>query len=255
MPENKIGEIPDFESDETPLEQTGTEEVKQTDDEELDKSLEQEKETPTEPPADTEPAQEGDNTEKQLQGLQEEKAKLLVEIQNLRSTRREIKTEETTKAVESVDELKDLYPEDVERIDRIVKHRGYMTKEEANKMFYEQVKNEQLNQFLEKYPQYKKENDIHDLNWNALTREMRWFRMPEDPHETMSVLLKAHNEAQKAFGDRNIPAKQHQIKTAGVGAGGIQRSSSNKSLAADKVEILRRGGWSEEEIQKIANNY
>jgi len=39
-----------------------------------------------------------------------------------------------------------------------------------------------------------------------------------------------------------------------MGSGGVQRSSSHKSLDSHKRNILEAGGWSEEEIKKIEQN-
>ena len=105
MPENKIGEIPKFDTDETPSGQQGTEEVKEAPTEDAG---EEEKETPAELPAEEKPAEEAEEAEeaeavpgedigalhKAIDGLTNEKAKLLEEIKILRGTKREIKRED-----------------------------------------------------------------------------------------------------------------------------------------------------------------
>jgi hypothetical protein len=256
MPDNVVGKIPAFDTDETQAVPPGTEEVKEAAAEEV---AETEKETPAELPAEEKPAPRGDDTgdvKNQVQGLLTEKEKLLDEIKSLRGQRREIKQEEINLVTKQLDDLKDLYPEDINTIDRILRAKGYMTKDEANRMFYENVKNEELTKFLERFPEYKPDNDPNDLNWNALQRELKYYRMPENPHEVGEVLSRAHQSLGKVqvASDRTVEAKKRQIEVAGVGAKAGQRSSSIKRLEPEKRQILLQGGWSEDEIKAIEKN-
>jgi len=257
MPDNVIGKIPEFNSDKTPAENKGIEEVKQPT---ADEVVEKEKETPTEPPAETKPDDSKvvdgtGNVDSQLQGLMAEKAKLLDEIKSLRGQRREIKQEEVLVVQKQMDDLKDLYPDDIEKIDRILKHKGYMTAAEANKMFYKNVQDEELGKFLDKYPEYKQDNDPNDINWNSLQRVLSLYKMPENPRDIGDRLERAHRELQRSIpSDRTAEAKKRQIEVAGVGAKAAQRSSSIKSLDPDKRRALQDGGWSEEDIKAIEKN-
>ncbi len=252
MPDNIVGKIPEFDQDG----QTGKEEVKEG---EGEKSSQDEKDTQSELPAEEKPVQKDDGTnevEGQLKGLMTEKEKLLDEIKSLRGQRREIKQEEINIVQQQMDDLKDLYPDDINTIDRILRAKGYMTKEEANKMFYENVKNDELKQFLDRFPEYKPENDVNDINWNALQRELKYFRMPENPHEVGQVLEKAHKALEKiqSHSDRTVEVKKRQIEVAGAGTKAGQRSSSPKRLDPDKRMVLLQGGWTEEEVLKIEQN-
>lgn len=255
--ENKVNMMPEFTSD-TPGSEKGTEEVKET---AVEEAAEEKKETSTEPPADTKPAEEDlkpqsdDSKEllKQMHGLQSEREKLLKEIQELRGTRREIKEEKLEQINKNIDELKDLHPDDISVIDRVLKAKGFITKSEANKIIYDQVKNQELEKFLSKYPEYKPENDGQDINWNSLQRELGYYRIPEDPHKIGEVLERAHKSISKSFVDRNITDKRQKLEIAGVGAGGMQRSSSKKTLTAEQRRAYEAGGWSEEEIKTIEN--
>lgn len=260
--ENKIGQVPEFTTDETKVEavETGIEEVKETTPEEVV----EEKETPSEPPAEDKPAEEievpsEDDTKelKQVQGLQEEREKLLREIQALRGSRRELKKEElivVDKKIQQVsDELKDVAPEDISLIDRVLRSKGYITKEDASKMSYEAVKSDEIGKFLEKFPEYKPENDPHDLNWSAIQRQINtWYRMPDDPRAIGELLVKAHRDIAKVPSDRGIEVKKQQIKVASSGSSGAQRSSPKP--ANPRLSDLMRThmhGWSEEEISKL----
>ena len=147
-----IGKIPEFTQDET------TEVVGEKPPEEI-KELPLETEAPLEELDEN--IQEPD-IEGAIKGLQEERVKLLREVSELKGQKRQIKQDGLAVIQSQIDELKDLHPQDVEVIERVLRAKGLMTREEADKMFYEAVKDEELNKFLEKYPEYKPENDKED---------------------------------------------------------------------------------------------
>lgn len=248
MQDNTIGTIPEFTSDETPVSEPIPEEVKPTEEVE-------ETDTPA-PPAEkpdgdvpveeSAPSQEVDSA---VQGLQNERVKLLKEISELKGQKREIKQEQLDRNQAQLDELKDLHPDDVATIDRVLRAKGFMTKQEADKMFYDAVKDEELNKFLEKYPEYKPENDPSDTNWSTLQRELGYYRMPENPRQLTEVLERAHRSVVKVPMTASLPAQKRQIEVASVGAGGAQRSAPSQKLDPTHRSMLK--GFTDEEIQTI----
>lgn len=251
---NILGAIPEFTSDAPVI-------IPPIPDTEVVESTPEEKETPPEPPAENEtvPPKAEDDTNllvQQLQGLQEERKKLLQQIHDLRGQRRELKQEELIKVEKKIDdELKDVNPEDVTVVERILRSKGYITKEESHQMFYESVKNEELEKFLIKYPEYKPENDPNDTNWGSLQKELGYYRKPTNPHDIAVILERAHRSLkQQVGGDRDVSVKKRQLEVAGVGGGGVQRSSSRKSLNPSFRQMYEQGGWSEEEIKRMEAN-
>ena len=260
---NKIGSIPEFTSDEGVIE-----EVKQA-------TQVEEKVTPAAPPAAAQAKAEAekpleelhegdlkqdDGKEAELQravkGLQDEREKLLREVTDLRGKKREIKQEELIKVQEQlqvkVDELGDVNPDDVKVIDRVLRAKGFVTKEEASKMFYESVKQDVVNKFTDEFPEYKPENDPNDIRWNALQRELADYRMPTNPHDISRLLKKAHKGiASPVERSKSVPAQRRQIEVAGVGSGGTQRSSSVKTLDPYRRMQLEQGGFTKEDIDSI----
>jgi hypothetical protein len=243
-------------------EETVEEEVKEAVTEEV---AEEVKETPAELPAEPEkeekPAESvktevSDDTglEKQLRGLQDERVKLLKEIQELRGQRRELKHEELIKVDNKIDQLKDVNPDDVQVIEKVLRAKGYVTKDEAEKMTYQAVQQEELNKFLAEFPEYKPENDPHDLNWSSLQRALAIYAKPSDPRKWSEILKKAHKDMAPAPSDRTLEVQKQQLKTAGIGTGGVQKSSSRKTLTPDQRQVYKDGGWSEEEIKQIEQN-
>lgn len=265
MPDKIVGSIPDFTSDEGVQEET-IEEVKNP----VDQTTEEEKDTPAELPAESveteqKPApasivvsDDTGNLTRQIQGLQDEREKLLKEIQELRGSRRELKQQEIAgvdkRIQQTADELKNLHPDDVSAIEHVLKAKGYITKEESAQMYYEATKKEEISKFLEKFPEYKPENDSNDLNWSALERQIKtWYRMPDDPRLIGNLLVKAHRDIAQAPRDRTtVAVKQQQIKVASSGSSGNQRSSP-KPANSHLSDLMRSHmqGWSEEEISQL----
>ena len=271
MSKNIVGAIPEF---------TNGEQV------EVKEPLGVEKETPSSPPAKTKPVEEVQEPERKLEQvsedvLEDEKDDGVVEVPEERyvpkeqfdkatqGLRDEIvylkgKLREVTgaekrtieKQIEvkenKLDDLEDLNPTDVEIVEKVLKSKGYITQAEAKKMSYESTKQDILNTWLENHPEYKPENDVDDSKWNALQREVGIYKLPEDPRDIKDRLDRAHREISKSKSDPTLPVRKQQVKTAGIGAGGVQRSSSRSSkLTEAQKATFRQGGWSEEEISKM----
>ena len=271
MTDNKIGQIPDFTPDEGVAGES-QEEVKQGLGNGEPESVE--RETPTEPPAESEeseqkPAEEvssDDNTRdvpeevlnkavaKATEGLRNEVVKLKRELASARGTDRTAIQGKIEKVQDKIEELKDIAPEDINLIDRILRAKGYITKEDSSKMYYDTVKKEEVNRFLDKFPEYKPENDPDDVNWSALQNQVSsWYRMPDDPRQVGELLLKAHRDIAKAPSDRGaIEIKKQQVKIASSGSASTQRSSPKP--ANPRLSSLLRThmhGWSDEEIRQM----
>lgn len=251
MADNILGTIPDFTSDETvdPVAPQIPEEVKteeESSDETETPSLPEE--TPDESIVE-EPLAPEEDTAKAIQGLQNERVKLLREISDLKGTKREIKQDRLTEVQTQIDELKDLNPDDVAIIDKVLRAKGYMTKPEADKMFYEAVKTEETNKFLDKYPEYKPENDPGDVNWTMLQREIEYYKAPTNPRQIADILDRAHRAVVKVpSGTSNAPQRR-QVQLASVGGGGTQPSSSPAKLDPEKRAMLK--GFSDEDIKAM----
>src|SRR3990167_5045619 len=180
----KIGKLPEFSSDEAP--ETKEVEVKE-EEKDTPSNPPEEKPTETEEVADETKETEQNESERALAALQKERAKLLKEISELKGQRREIKQEKLKEVEQNIDDIKDVNPEDVSLIDRVLRAKGYMTKDEANRMFYETVKQETLDKFLSKYPEYRPENDPDDIHWIAFQRQIEkekelGYSLPKNPH-------------------------------------------------------------------------
>ena len=213
-------------------------------------------ETPKADDADLLSEKEREEKAREIQGIEAEKARLLTEVQELRGERRQLKQSEADKLQSEIDELKDLDPQDVSAIERIIRAKGYLTKGEAGQIRYDDAKDSAIDKFLTKYPEYKKENDPNDIRWEAIQREMYRYVQPNNPSEFFNLLERSHKFlAETIPSDPNRPAQKQRVEVASMGGGGVQRSSSQKSLPAHMEQYYRDGGWSEEDITEIKKNY
>jgi len=285
MPRQVIGKIPEFTQEGEVLQRVNQEGVKEAETESIEEVLEEEKETPPESPTGEKPLGEESEEEtseeevseeetseeepeedtsqdltSQIEGLQREREKLLREIQELRRERRELKQQpqvEQPITQQEIDELKDLHPEDVALIERILRAKGYVRKDELEQELYKTIEQEEINKFLEKYPEFKPENDPDDRNWNALQEELKWYRKPENPRDIGKLLEKARASISVLTGERSSVSatkKRLEIASKGSGGGTTQRSSSARSFTPEEREAYRRGGWSDEEIAELEKN-
>lgn len=266
-----VGQIPEFTTDE-PVE-TGSEGVIKDTNEQFVEETETPTEHPAEPTEETQeeekPADNGEDTEqpeipedvlnkavaKATEGLRGEIVDLRNKLAQATGNDRKLIQQQITQAEGKIDELKDVNPEDISLIEKVLQSKGYMTKEEVERREYESVKNQVLNNFLEKYPEYKPENDPDDMNWKALTGELSLYAAPKDPRKYADILERARQGTGKVVSDPSIPAKKRAIQVASAGGGGTQRSSSNgKTLSPQERLQYEQGGWSEEEINQIEKN-
>lgn len=262
---NQVGTIPEFTSDApegAEAEGTGEEQVKQA---EAEEAPETETETPTEPAAEEQPGGDPDDSGtftkaevenmlvKATEGLRNEIVDLRKKVNSSTGTDRQIAKQELVVAQQQLEDLSDVHPDDIAIVEKIVKKLGYVRQEDISRTSYESVKHEQLNAFLEKYPEYKPENDPGDANWSKLQQELQsgFYTLPKDPKLIGKLLEKVHRDIAKAAVDAGEPVKKRQVQIASQGAGGTQRSSSSKSLDPQTRAMFERGGWSKEEIDKM----
>lgn len=231
----------------------------------------EETDTPTELPAesakvDEQPADNvGEDTKqsesvdltKATEGLRNEIVILRQKLAIATGNDRKIAGEQLVVAQQNLDDLKDVNPSDVELVEKVLKAKGYITKDEAVQREYETVQNQVLNSFLEKFPEYKPENDPDNINWKTLMGEYSLYAKPKDPHKIAELLDRAHKSTNQTqvVSDRSLPAKKRAAQVASSGAGGTQRSSSSgKTLSPQERAMYENGGWSEEDIKRIEQN-
>jgi hypothetical protein len=167
-------------------------------------------------------------------------------------------------------DLSEFDKEQVDTFNKIAKALGFVSKDELENLelqkrqqSYEQVKKQQIDSFIEKYPQYHPENDPGDAQWNRLKEEFGLYKLPDDPGKFYDLLEKAHTnisgssssvDAEKV---KNIIAKKRVQKQAQTSSadGGSEGTTKTKSLTG--VEKLARSGglkgFSDKEFDELFN--
>lgn len=264
MPDNVIGKIPEFTSDSEAVEpQDLTTAASESD--AIPQGAEPEKETPSIPPVEetpdmaveTQPVVNTDDLKEQklreIAGLEETRRELLHELTDLRGQKREAKQEQIAQVQEKIDQLEDINPDDVSLIDRVLKAKGYVAKQDVNKMFYEARKQEVFSKFFKEFPEYSEANDPDRRKFGPLIRELQLYKEPSDPDIFGDLLRRAHQAVSRNQGssDRSPSVLKRQAEIAGVGSGGAQRSSSIEGFSMEKRMALIQGGWSDEDIKNM----
>ena len=263
MPKEVVGKIPEFTGE-------GVEEEKETPSGDLPpetKPIEEtappvsEAEKTQEKELDEDSAKEGPEIEietigKELEGLLGERDNILEEIKTLRGERRQLKEEDLKKVETDISAIEGVNPEDLKILDQYAKSRGLISRTD----YLKEINQQKLNEFLDKYPEYKPENDKDDKNWVALKGKLDLLREAKNPAQLVENLELARQMLSSTLprSDRAaIEAKLQQLRSGSVGSKGktgSSVSSRTKSSGASRdvrEEALRRGGFSDEEIDDI----
>jgi len=268
MANQVIGSIPEFTQDSEPVQpqEVNSEVASESDAEPAEEtSADKEKETPSQPPQDIKPAAEPEKEPSadtrdlrtellgEIEGLKQARKELIFELQDLRGQKRELKEEQISQVQEEIDKLEDINSDDVQLIDRILRAKGYVSKESVQKMFLESKRQDEIDKFFKEFPEYSEENDPDRKKFGPLLREVSLYKEPTNPSMWAKLLRKAHQAltGNKASGERGIAITKRRLEVAGVGSGGAQRSSSVKPFSIEKRIMLLNGGWSEEDIQRM----
>ena len=262
MAQEIVGKIPAFsdEQEETEKAEVQDEEVKKEDADD-DAAPEEEKETqPDTSTGENQPKAGDDADQKAIIGLQTQRAKLLKEIRELRGTRREAKQAQINEVEQQIDDLADLNADDVAVVERVLKAKGYVRRDDVQELTYEQAKNQELDKFLDKHPEYRPENDPNDEKWQQLQDELALYQRPADPSRIGELLEKSHRVIHQDYSKpkNEQPARNamtQRLSTAQAGASGErQLSGVGQTFDAQKREMLRRGGWTDDDILAMEKN-
>lgn len=173
----------------------------------------------------------------------------------------------TMKKVENPAEnldLSDIDPEDVKKLEKVLKAKGFVSKSELEEMEknrryseYDKEKQEQVNSFIGKHSEYHPKNDIGDNNWNKLLEEFGLFKLPDDPKKIGTLLERAHkNISGKTISPKDAAKILAQNQTNRIGevlsnkgTSGSQTFQTKTSVPDFAKENLK--GFSEEELSNI----
>lgn len=154
---------------------------------------------------------------------------------------------------EEVD-LSDVDADELEKFDRIAKHRGFVKQSDIVQDSVEVQKNT----FIASHPEYKQGILANDAKWEQLMEQFSLYNWQAFPHKVEDMLEKAHSEVSKTWNEdaknqkihESIVTKKAIIEATAKGGSSSQKQSTLKdnSALADKYRAL---GWAEEDINEI----
>jgi hypothetical protein len=211
-----------------------------------------------------EPEDEGEPEIERVKGaLKKEREKLLAEIRELRSERRDLrqKKDQPLFAEANPDDLKDVSKDDVELIEKVLRAKGYVQKSEIETLTYRQQMDRYKDEWLDAHPEYKPENDPNDERWNALNGAVTaYFKTPQHPKDVKRILDMAHKmvvpeDDKKELPKRNradadVAKKKLTVSSKGDG-GGNAKSPAEEPVRGAPVNRGYFHGFNDEEIEEL----
>lgn len=211
-----------------------------------------------------------------IESIEATKARLLKEVEDLRIERRGYKEapfQEQSKDplfVKKDDEdlLKDVNAQDVDLIEKVLRAKGYVPKEEINKELSAKEYHTSVKSFteswLESNPEFKPENDPEDEKWNQINAyATKYFSKPKDPKDVVEILDAARL---RLFGKKSstlptkslnlVAAKKEKIaasaKPSSGGSAGSKAAptSTKKGINPDLMPYLQ--GFDDDELAEIS---
>ncbi len=213
-------------------------------------------ETPVEEVADS--SKEEPSEEQVITALQSEEARIRAQIAELRAERRGLREapKEAPLFVAPATELTDVNPQDVELIEKVLRAKGYVHKDELNALSYTDKVNNHKEVWLQKHPEYLPENDPDDTNWNALKSTIDgYFKQPSNPADITTMLDIAHSIVKPVS---TIPIKNRATadsakekivsSSKGGSAGGAGQQTQKSSTSVSREHFH---GMSEEDYKEL----
>lgn len=197
-------------------------------------------------------------TPQELQALADQKAKLDEDIIALRKERRVLRDQPAEPLIvakkETGDELSDVAPEDVNLIEKVLKAKGYVRKDEIQTGTYQEKLHSYKDAWLEQHPEYLPENDPNDEKWNALNKELTTFyKAPENPKDITKILDRVHRELSPkpqlpTKKIATVDATKEKIKTTSK----VAAPSGAKTAKSDKAfDRNMYAGFTEAELREL----
>ena len=132
---------------------------------------------------------------------------------------------------------------------------GFVKKDELQRTLTEERRDEIWNSFLEKHPEYLSENDAEGVFYNQLKEEFTLYKEPTTAQGFQKLLNRSHD---LLFGTKSTPlnikkinAQQEKIKVASHSGGtaGNKQNISKTNQGNLRTDMLK--GFSDDEISEL----
>lgn len=223
---------------------------------------EEESSSEEEEPASDDDSQEKKKSEWDVDALQRQREEILKDISELRKTRRDLKQNPAdvfipkTDAAPESSEIEGVAPEDIAMIEKVIKAKGYVQKDELQTMTKKQQINSHVDAWISKHPAFSPDNDPDDKNWGQLQRVVSaYFKEPENPKDVEKML----DVALQLMGNApSLPVKSPAFAAASKekiaaaskeGKGGKTAPAKESKVDPKLLESLK--GFTDEEKQEL----
>lgn len=208
--------------------------------------------------ASSEGEQEYEKEVSAVQALKDEQKRIRDEISQLRTDRRDLrqgkKEEPVFVPTPESDALADVAEADITLVEKILKAKGYVRKDELSQMTYKERVNMATQEWLKEHSEYMPDNDPNDDKWNALNGVINaHLKAPANPGDFKKTLDLAHKIL---FPTSSAPVKskastdalkEKMVSSSKVSSGGAPRSQPLK----EKIDPRGLIGFTDEEIKEI----
>lgn len=200
-----------------------------------------------------------------VNALKQQEEILRKQIVELRSERRKERYGESEKPFiipkeqkKQDDDLEDVADSDVSMIEKVLKSKGYIRREEVEQLSYKENLEKAKDEWLEEHKEYLPENDIDDQNWNGLNRILElYFKAPKNPFEIKKVMSLAHKMIKgdiiPIVNKAQIDSSKEKINISSKGGSGSGPAPSPKSANTKKIDTSYLKGFTEEELKEFNN--
>lgn len=204
--------------------------------------------------------QDDDTEVKRVDALRLEEERIRKQISELRAEKRQIKEAKRAEPliVDKPDDLSDIADSDVAVIEKVLRVKGYVRRDDIQTMTYQEKIDGYKNQWLAKHPEYLPENDPEDKNWDSLNSTVSaYFKAPSNPSEISKVLDLAHTMIKPAgsLPVKNVAstdAAKEKLQSSSKGSGGSgSKSSSINSNKFDPSLSKHMQGFSDDELKEM----
>ena len=293
--EEKENDTEDEESEDDEKENSASASDSENEDEEDDEESEEEEDEESEEDDDDEDSESEDDEKtdeekkKELQGLSDQEEALNEGIEDLDSKiekkRQSIvnkrkdrrgkrilvdKLDEHSQSDETEEEdISDIDTDTVTAIERVIKSKGYVKKDELVQSNYQDAHKSAEDKFFEDHSEYLPENDEGDVLYDALKEELSLYAPPKNPSKIKELFERAHAEVKRNnptfFKDikksvKTSLKKKNRLDTSksdkgGSGSGGKGSKSKSKEgtgLSKDDIRNLKDGGFTDEDIKEMS---
>lgn len=163
-------------------------------------------------------------------------------------------------APEAKNVLSKYKPEEIQSLREVLpviaEEMGFVKKDQIGAATYAEKAQDELDNFLEKHPEYLPEKDEDGMLWRAFKEEYQMYKQPTNPKDFRKIFERVHKDVfgiQAAGPLNKVNAAQEKAKVAsyaGTSGPSATRNQKQSKLQGLRLDMLK--GFSEEELSALS---